>query len=453
MYIRLMNPVRIAAPIIAFGLLTCIPGFSAAASSDASATLVTHSVLVRPPLGGANPAVAELLGVACPPRGGCWGVGDYQIAGEKTRPMVVERSSGRWQVAVPIALPSVADPTGFASLSAISCTSSRSCVAVGTYSSRSVGPTSGSEEPMAVLEVSGHWGRALAIVPPSDALRGIVGSGSATAVECVGSDTCTILGTYANRSNVQREFRATEVTKAPEGALSRATALPFRELTGLYAGAQSISLEGLACTSLGNCISVGSVSTGDGSNSVAVTESEERGRWTPETVAPLPSNVTAKTSNSWLYGVACPQAVTCIATGTVQYSAKNDDTGALIEALSGQTWTWHSAPPSPRGHSILLDAVSCATRLLCSAVGGLIVGSTSFTGTSKALVALGDASGLTSNVSVPLPNGGPGAADSNILRSVACTRTGSCTAVGSESLSGATSLSFDHPVATEFNLR
>ena len=300
---------------------------------------------------------------------------------------------------------------------------------------------------MAVLKVSGHWGRALAIVPPSDALRGTAGTGYATAVECVGPDSCTILGTYASHGNVEREFRATAVTKAPHGALSRATELPFRALTVLYAGAQSISLEGLACTSLGNCISVGSVSTGDGSNSVAVTESEERGRWTPEAVAPLPSNVTAKTSNSWLYGVACPQAVTCIATGTVQYSAKNDDTGALIEALSGQTWTWHSAPPSPRGHSILLDAVSCATRLLCSAVGALIAGSTSFTG-----VALGDASGLTSNVSVPLPNGGPGAADSNVLRSVACTRTGSCTAVGSESLSGATSLSFDHPVATEFSL-
>ena len=453
MYVRSMNPVRIAAPVVAFGLLTCIPGFSAAPSSGASATLVTHSVLIRPPLGGANPAVAELLGVACPPRGGCWGVGDYQIAGEKTRPMVVERSSGRWQVAVPIALPSVADPTGFASLSAISCTSSRSCVAVGTYSSPSVGFTSGSEEPMAVLEVNGHWGRALAIVPPSDALRGTAGSGYATAVACAGSDSCTILGTYANHSNVEREFRATAVTKSPGGALSRATELPFRELTGLYAGAQSISLEGLACTSLGNCISVGSVSTGGGSNSVAVTESEERGRWTPETGAPFPSTVTAKTSNSWLYGVACPQAATCIATGLVQYSARNDDTGALIEALSGQTWTWHSAPPSPRGHSILLDAVSCAARLLCSAVGGLIAGSTSFTGTSKALVALGDASRLISIVSVPLPNGGPGAADSNVLRSVACTRTGSCTAVGSESLSGATSLSFDHPVATEFNLR
>ena len=305
---------------------------------------------------------------------------------------------------------------------------------------------------MAVLEVSGHWGRALAISPPADALRGTAGLGYATAVECAGSDRCTILGTYANHSNVERGFRATAVTKSPHGALSRATELPFRELTGLYAGAQGISLEGLACTSPGNCISVGSVSTGDGSNSVAVTESEEQGRWTPETAAPLPSTVTAKTSNSWLYGVACPRVLTCVATGTVQYSAHNDDTGALIEALSGQTWTWHSAS-SPSGHSILLDDISCATRLLCSAVGGLITGSTSLTGTSKALIALGDASGLTSVVTVPLPNGGPGAADSNVLQAVACTRTGSCTAVGSESRSGATSLSFDHPVATEFNLR
>jgi len=305
---------------------------------------------------------------------------------------------------------------------------------------------------MAVLEVSGHWGRALAISPPSDALRGTAGFGYATAVACAGPDRCTILGTYETRSDVERAFRATAVTKAPGGALSRATELPFRELTGLYPGAQSISLVDLACASLGNCVSVGSVSTGDGSNSVAVTESEERGRWTPETAAPLPSNVTAKSSNSWLYGVACPQALTCIATGTVQYSAQNDVTGALIEALSGQTWTWHSGPPSPTRHSILLNAVSCPTRLLCSAVGGLITGSTSFTGTSRALVALGDASGLSSIVTVPLPNGGPGAADGNVLQGVACTRSGSCTAVGSESKSGATSLLFDHPVATEFNL-
>jgi len=448
-----MNPARIAAPIVAFGLLTGIPGFSAATAPDASAKLATHSVLIRPPLGGASPAVAELLAVACPPRGGCWGVGDYQLPGEKTRPMVAERVSGRWQVAVPIALPPVAAPAGFASLSAIACTSSRSCVAVGTYSSPSVGSASGSEEPMAVLEVSGHWGRALAIVPPSDALRGTVGSGYATAVACAGADSCTILGTYANHSNVDRAFRATAVTKSPSGALSRATELPFHALTGLYPGAQSISLDGLACTSLANCISVGSVSTGGGANSVAVTELEEGARWTPETVAPLPSNVTAKTSNSWLYGVACPQVATCIAPGTIQYSAQNDNTGALIEVLSGHTWTWHSAPPAPRGHSVFLDAVSCATPLLCSAVGGLIAGSTSFAGSSKALVGLGGASGLGSIVSVPLPNGGPGAADSNVLRSVACTRAGSCTAVGSESLSVATSLSFEHPVATEFNLR
>src|ERR1019366_2093254 len=156
------------------------------------------SVLIAPPQGANLPAIASLYAVACPPRGGCVAVGDYQMPNaqtlppDRTRPMAVVRASGHWRAVTPIQLPVAADPNAYANLSAVACADVTDCVAIGNFNGPPHGSTTGIERPMAVFLRHGTWQRAIPMEMPRNADATKTSTlGIAGAVACQRDGDCT----------------------------------------------------------------------------------------------------------------------------------------------------------------------------------------------------------------------------------------------------------------------
>ena len=412
---------------------------SGSAGGVVDTQLRTRSVLIAPPSGAAVPNMATLHAVACPLTGGCWGVGDFQLPGELTQPMVVLRSLGHWGKASSIQLPSGAYPKGYASLSAVSCATATTCVAVGTYN----------QLPMVAFEVQGRWDRARAIVLPRDAARGSARTGYAGAVTCDPRARCTLVGNYTTAAGRGRSFRAAAVVVGSDAELSPGEALPFSELqSSLGAGPEGVSLGGLSCSGPSRCTAVGSASVRDGSTSVPVVETEVRGTWAPPVAAPLPPTIAPRTAIAWLSGLACPTPARCVAVGGVQTAAGG--ALALVDVLAAGHWHWSTPPPVAQ----VLKQVSCAGDRYCVAVGVVsTLPDMSFVSSESAVVATGSIAGLPAASVVRLPSGGPGSANRQVLQSVTCVPSAMCTAVGSVEDVASHLIAYIHAVASTFSAR
>ena len=179
----------------------------------------------------------------------------------------------------------------------------------------------------------------------------------------------------------------------------------------------SAELQSVACASASSCVAAGHYSgTGAGEG---LLETLSSGTWTPAT-APLPSDA-ASNPEVFLYSVACPAVAACVAVGG--YTG-TDGSPALIETLSGTTWTPTEAPlPSNAANSgAAFSSVACTSASVCIAVGGYSLSLTVGTGLLETL------SGTTwTPMEAPVPSGD--GAGTN-LASVVCPSASACLAVG-----------------------
>jgi hypothetical protein len=390
------------------------------------------SVILSPPAGAGQPVIAAVFGVDCPPGGGCWAAGDYELADELTKPMVVARVSGRWRRGLDVAIPLGADASSYASLTSVGCLSSRSCVAVGTYTA-----ASGEELAMASLELHGQWERATRIPLPADAADAANAVAYASGVSC--SDTsCTIVGTYSVRSGGQRGF-AEQALFTGNAGLRRAIAPSFRMLPS-FRGARTIyeSLSAVSCSNAATCEVVGEVA------GLAMTQREQRGHWAPEVLAPVSS---AGAVSSSLDGIACTSVQHCIAVGAEQ-GAGDDAASPLVDSLSGNTWTWAGPVAAPSSMSAALLAVSCSSTRSCIAVGVLSPSTSSLVTSSHAAISSGTINVLPKVLRVALPNAGPGAPNAESYEAISCSSSATCVALGDEAQSSGHVTAFSHPIAT-----
>ena len=200
--------------------------------------------------------------------------------------------------------------------------------------------------------------------------------------------------------------------------------------TNAEKGANGV-LNGVACTSVGNCVAVGAYqskkSTGAPTfdivnNPLVVTEI--KGKWHGGQEAPQPPGA-RQGSVTALNGISCPSPTTCIAVG--QYIAQKANAAFTVEDLHGH---WKGAravqlhPWALANFITQLDSISCIAVGFCIAVGQFVNGAPS----RQALVVE-----LAHNVwhvghAIVLPAGvrNPWAG----LFSVKCFAWGTCIAVG-----------------------
>jgi hypothetical protein len=119
------------------------------------------------------------------------------------------------------------------------------------------------------------------------------------------------------------------------------------------AGAQSVSLSGVSCSSATFCFAVGSEGVVNGARTL--TE-----RWNGSTWS-----VVASPQVDALAGVSCVSPKLCFAAG---YDVTEEGAETLIERWNGTKWSINSLE-NPSGFNNYLTSVSCASATSCAAVG------------------------------------------------------------------------------------
>jgi hypothetical protein len=390
---------------------------------------------------GAGPILSK---VACPAEGFCVAVGTYGSVG-----LIETLSGGAWSASVaPVPQNAPTGQTGV-SFGALACPAVGSCAAMGKLTASPGGVNS------AMLFVdtlaSGTWTATVEPLPSNASTNELSGNEGPDSVSCPAVGWCVAIGQYYDSAG--QADGLIETLSAGTWAATEAPAPPS-STTYLNAAFSSV-----ACPEVGSCEAVGGYSPEDypsGGNgnplfgpTVGVIETLSEGTWT-EAVAPLPSNASTSTIDSTytlFTTVACPSASSCIAVG--QYTDTAGDHPALIETLTGGTWTPTEAPlptGAPAGQSSALQAVACPALGSCAAVGSY--------GDPTPRVMTETLAGGTWTAAQPgLPsNAGPG---SSTLTAVSCPILGSCAAIGAyqvrdgpitfpagliESVSGATPL-------------
>ncbi|MDQ1415086.1 MAG: hypothetical protein QOF81_699 [Acidimicrobiaceae bacterium] len=297
---------------------------------------------------------------------------------------LIERWNGTtWQLqvaAVPV------DASG-STLTAVTCTTSTACTAVGNFTAKST---------KAGGALAEQWDGVTWVVEPT--------SGSTldflNAVACTTPASCTAVGQTGFSDPIAQRWDGTswaaQTVPKPDGALQ----------TGLV---------GIACPVLNACFATGSslYTRGQGTN-LTVAEQWNGDRWA---IQPSfdPSGATAFA----LAGVSCASARACMAVGFYYDAAGTRLT--LAEEWNGSTWTIQPTPKLPNATDAALGSVSCLSAQDCTSVGAF----SDPTGVQSALAEHWN--GRTWSVQ---PTAGPASAAATALNSVSCTTRNACTAAG-----------------------
>ncbi len=366
----------------------------------------------------------EFFGTSCPSSGTCVVAGAYRNGSGHSEGLIETYAGGVWN-ATEAPTPSNAAPPSSSDtwLKSVSCPAPGECTAIGYYST-GPGTVTGLIETLA----GGQWSAQPAPqVSDADTNNVVQLSG----VSCPAPGTCVGVGQYMTNAG----GHGLELLSESGGVWTPSVApLPHDAVTGSsqYAAVSPLIEEfgqGLSCA--GNQCEIAGYydSTTDGAAGLLLRFSG--GIWTTSS-APLPSNAqTGATEEAILLGASCGFDGGCVAVGDYR-----DTAGAfrpLVESVSpGGAVTGQEAPqPNDAATGSAIDAglegVSCLSSTDCTAVGVYT------NKTSSHVVALIDTlSGTTwSAQAAPVPsNAAQGAAADGSLQSVICIARGSCLAGG-----------------------
>lgn len=331
---------------------------------------------------------SDLLGVSCDPTGTCAAVGYYQNGVGTPEGLAESISGGTWT------LQAVHDPqsaTQGTYLEGVSCISG-ACLAVGSaYDNNDI-----------VVSLAEYWdGTSWAMESPPHP-KGASAS-ALEGVSCTSPTECLAVGWYRTSSGSAELSYADQWDGASWTLMTTANPVTTAGF-----------LTGVSCTSPGACTAVGWYENAAGTFA-ALVDDWNGTSWSLGSVASVSGSV-----QSSLAGVSCPQAGACLAVGA--YENQSGVTVPLTELESGSTWTASAAAQPAGAAAAQLDSVSCPLVGTCTAVGS----STASIGSAPtALVeSLSGSSWTVAPVSQPT-----GAAGSS-LNGVSCAPSGPCVAVG-----------------------
>jgi hypothetical protein len=310
----------------------------------------TWTSAVAPVAAGATTAPgAELTAVRCTGSGACVAVGNYTDASGHFQPLIDTLSGGTWAVTrAPLPADAGTDPE--VALAVLDCPTAGSCVAAGGY--RDAG---GIDQGFVETESGGTW---TALKAPAPADASTAPETTFNSISCPVAGSCELVGQYNSASGglplIETVAGGTTVTSMraplPRGADADA--------------GQFAQLQSLACTGPGACVAVGSyLAAGD---ATSVIDTLAGATWTAQQ-APVPAGPAQ--AQTQLLAIACPATQSCIAVGT---DATETTAHALIDTLGGGAWSALAAPLPANVTSTpdaALQAVACATTTSCAAVG------------------------------------------------------------------------------------
>ncbi len=371
-----------------------------------------------------------LASVACASVGNCVAVGTYNDASSHGQAMVVGESAGVWGSASEVTLPAHNTNPG-ADLSSVACASTGNCVAVGGYDG---------DEAMVVVESGGVWGSGSQVAPAS------AGSGGADlkSVVCPSKGDCVAVGYYNDASSHAQAMVVGE--SGGVWASASAVTLPAHATDpGAYLGS-------VACASVGNCVAVGDYYD-PSSNEQAMVVAESAGVWGSASEVTLPGGATGP--DAYLKSVACTSVGNCVGVGSYEDVSSHEQamvvgsvaslavvTSGLPSAAVGAAYGAQLAASGGAGsYTWSLSSGSLPAGLSLSAASGVISGTPTATGTASFTVGVSDPGppGQQAGAALSIVVGGPSIAKVKTKgRKVMVTV--SCGAVAGQSCTGTLAL-------------
>ena len=320
-----------------------------------SSTGAGWKVVPSPSLGG---GFNRLQGVSCVSTTSCVAVGWGEIPGTSGshRTMIESWNGKKW---VLVSSPNRGRLDN--DLNAVSCVSAKSCVAVGSWLTSTLG------DHLTLVE---SWnGSVWTIDTSSPNVPSTVGTkingveDSLNGVSCAKRSSCMAVGSYEDTRGFDRTL-----TESWNGTSWSVAKSPNHDLTGN-------ALAGVSCDSTKECEAVGTyggAANGGAGVPRVPTESWNGSVWSKVT-SPNPGK-----SVDALAGVSCAAAKSCRAVGYYQKTSGGPYL-TLIEAWHGGDWNLVTSPnPSPAGpkpepyHDVTgsgLNGISCISTTSCHAVG------------------------------------------------------------------------------------
>ena len=264
---------------------------------------------------------AGLSGVSCTSGGDCVAVGQYRDTTGQGQVMEATESGGSWAQALEVALPVNNGFSPKAALEGVSCSSTGNCSAVGSYTD-----ISGHEQAMSAAESAGTWGQATEIVAPANYWTGGINPGNTPlGVSCTAPGECAAVGRYSDTAGVLQGMVMTEAA----GTWSQAA-----EFTSVPSNDPEGGLNGVACTSPGECVAGGTY-TDNSQTMQAMVGAEQGGTWGQGTEITAPPNATPD-PGAGLNGMSCTSTGNCVAVG--RYFDGADRRQAMEATEVGGTW-------------------------------------------------------------------------------------------------------------------
>jgi hypothetical protein len=230
-------------------------------------------------------------------------------------------------------------------LLAVSCATSKYCVAVGYDETAD----DGDGGPLAETWNGSSWAAA-GVQLPAGALGGTL-----FGVSCDSQKSCLGVGDYLLPSgNSQPNDNTGALAESWNGKTWTVAKPP------VPAGTTSAELSGVSCVTSADCVATGVYTKANGT-SAGLAE-----LWNGHAWANVPVKLPAGSAGGDLFGVSCASSKNCVAVGS--YGNADGDIVALAELWNGKTWT-ASKPSAPAGTTAALQGVSCVSPAACVAVG------------------------------------------------------------------------------------
>lgn len=278
-------------------------------------------------------------------------------------------------------------------LSAVSCPSTTSCIAVGSAATGEGAPT---------VTLAETWNGSTWNVVPTPSPEGL--DVALSDVSCPSTDTCVAVGGYETGAGYQ-------------GLAETWNGSSWSTLTGPDpAGAVDTWLEGVSCTS-SSCTAVGSYKETSAGDILTLADVWDGTSWSVQTTP----NAAGATS-SWFDRVSCTSSAACSATG---YSYGGTKSTVFAEVWDGTSWALQGLPVPAGGKAGLVSGISCLAASDCVATGYYEAG--------KSLLSLADVSDTSGWQVQPTPNVHKKNGTNDLwtmLGAVSCTSQSDCVAVG-----------------------
>ncbi|HEY3951875.1 MAG TPA: hypothetical protein VGM53_00740 [Streptosporangiaceae bacterium] len=293
------------------------------------------------PLGAES---SGLAGISCVSAAACMAVGNASNhvngIGDGT---LAERWDGtRWAAEPTPHVPgSMTGDLAGSPLAAVSCTSASECTAVGYYRA----PDSGTGYLDGLAE---RWNGTAWVVQP---LPTSAEFSPLSGVSCTSATSCMAVGVFFNLKH-----------SSPYKVLAEQWNGTTWTVETAPTPAEDVTMGGVSCTSASACTLVGSYESGDNQYTLAE-------RWNGATWTRQQTPNAAGSAESWLSGVSCTSATSCMAVGYASGTKPRSVDVPLAERWDGKTWSILPAVNPSDAALTKLDGVSCSSATSCTAVG------------------------------------------------------------------------------------